>query len=179
MFSTQQQQFTQDTYQDLKRQKLEEFRDYHQNLLTNLGVSRLDFNFKIPFYDRKGRNVIGIFPSEFRKPNGFYFELATRDYNPLSPNRTVYKIPSNFAYEDEYELNDRGSYLVPLEELRAVNSTGPVSAFNEKPPVSYKAPSPMEDAPMSEMTIRDYIAIHTGKPISAKVWINEIIKSNK
>lgn len=177
MFSTQQQQVAQDDFQDYKRKKLEEFRDFHQNLLAKLGVNRLDFNFKTPFYDRKGRNVIGIFPSEFRKPNGFYFELVTRDYNPLDPNRTVYKIPSNFAYEEEYELNERGSYLVPLEELRSINSSNPVSF--EKPSVSYKAPAPMEDAPMSEMTMRDYIAIHTGRPISAKVWVNEIIKSNK
>jgi hypothetical protein len=40
----------------------------------------------------------------------------------------------------------------------------------------YKAPAPMEDAPYSEMTLRDYYAIHTGKPVSAKTWLNELIK---
>jgi hypothetical protein len=35
----------------------------------------------------------------------------------------------------------------------------------------------MADAPYSEMTIRDYYAIHTGKPVSAKTWLNELIKS--
>jgi hypothetical protein len=34
----------------------------------------------------------------------------------------------------------------------------------------------VEDAPYSEMTIRDYIAIHTGKPVSSKGWLNELIK---
>lgn len=179
MFSTNQQQVTQNSQVDFKRQRLEEFRDYHQNLLNSFGVSRMDFNFKTPFYDRKGRYVVGIFPSEFRKPNGFYFELITRDFNPLSPNRTVYKIVNKIGFEEEYEMNDRGSYLVPLEEIRAVNAPTSSGNYTEKPSVSYKAPGPMEDAPMSEMTIRDYIAIHTGKPISAKVWINDIIKSNK
>jgi len=27
------------------------------------------------------------------------------------------------------------------------------------------------------MTIRDYYAIHTGKPVSSKNWLNELIKS--
>jgi hypothetical protein len=27
------------------------------------------------------------------------------------------------------------------------------------------------------MTIRDYIAIHTGRPISNKAWLNEIVKT--
>jgi len=34
----------------------------------------------------------------------------------------------------------------------------------------------VDDAPYSDMTIRDYIAIHTGKPVSNKGWLNELIK---
>jgi hypothetical protein len=37
----------------------------------------------------------------------------------------------------------------------------------------------MEDAPYSEMTIRDYFAIQTGKPVSAKGWLNDLIKNSK
>ena len=37
----------------------------------------------------------------------------------------------------------------------------------------------MEDAPYTEMTIRDYYAIQTGKPVSSKTWLNDLIKSNK
>ena len=40
-----------------------------------------------------------------------------------------------------------------------------------------KAPAPMEDAPYSDMTIRDYYAIHTGRPVSVKPWLNELIKN--
>jgi hypothetical protein len=49
----------------------------------------------------------------------------------------------------------------------------------QEPAVAYMAPSPMEDAPYGEMTIRDFYAIHTGKPVSTKNWLNELIKSNK
>jgi hypothetical protein len=140
------------------------------------------------FYDKQGRNVVGIFASEFKKEKGFYFELITRDLEPLDADRTVYKIPSSSSFEEEYELNEKGSYLVPLEELRVVNATSVAISGSSavadkpsfKPPVAaYKAPAPMEDAPYSEMTIRDYYAIQTGKPVSSKTWLNDLIKNNK
>lgn len=180
--------------EDQKKYKtaiLEEIRDDHQSLIDNLGVSRNDFQMKMAFYDKQARNVVGIFSSEFKKEKGFYFELITREFEPADEYRTVYKIPFNPAFEEEYELNEKGSYLVPLEELRIVNPASvaisgasailetPKPAASPKPAVTYKAPAPMEDAPFSEMTIRDYYAIHAGKPISSRPWLNELIKSQK
>jgi hypothetical protein len=174
-----------------KAEILEDMRDYHSNLLENLEASRNDFQMKMAFYDKQARNVVGIFPNEFRKEGGFYFELITREFKPADPNRTVYRIPYNPSFEEEYEMNEKGSYLVPLEELRiadphAVAISGRSAILEtqkkqtaSKSVVSYKAPEPMEDAPYSEMTIRDFYAIHTGKPVSTKIWLNELIKSTK
>jgi hypothetical protein len=175
-----------------KAQILEEMRDHHSNLLEDLGVSRLDFQMKMAFYDKQARNVVGIFASEFKKDKGFYFELITKEFEPIDENRTVYRIPYNPSFEEEYEMNEKGSYLVPLEELRMVNPSsiaisGPSAlldqpkskSINPKPTVAYRAPAPIEDAPYSEMSIRDYYAIHTGKPVSTKTWLNELIKSQK
>lgn len=184
---------SQDEQKKYKAEILEEFREHHHKLIENLGISRLDFNMKMPFYDKQARNVVGIFSSEFKKEKGFYFELITNEFEPLDSSRTVYKIPYNPNFEEEYELNERGSYLVPLEELRIVNASSiaisGTSAILEdtpsktvtapKPSVSYKAPGPMEDALYQEMTIRDFYAIHTGKPVSSKSWLNELIKSQK
>lgn len=186
------------TGEDQKRYKaeiLEEMREYHSSLLEDLGVSRLDFQMKMAFYDKQARNVVGIFASEFKKEKGFYFELITRDFDPVDEERTVYRIPYNPSFEDEYEMNEKGSYLVPLEELRVVNPSsiaisGPSALLDQrksKPATTaavkqttvYKAPGPIEDAPYSEMTIRDYYAIQTNKPVSTKVWLNELIKSQK
>lgn len=180
---------------DQKRYKgeiLEDMRDYHSKLLEDLGVSRLDFQMKMAFYDKQARNVVGIFASEFKKDKGFYFELITREFEPVDEERTVYRIPYNPSFEEEYEMNEKGSYLVPLEELRVVNPSsiaisGPSALLDQpksktaapKPNVTYKAPAPIEDAPYSEMTIRDYYAIHTGKAVSTKAWLNELIKSQK
>jgi hypothetical protein len=172
-----------------KTEILEDMRDYHSTLISNLGINRNDFNMKMAFFDKSGRHVVGIFASEFKKENGFYFEIITRDFQPDNANRTVYKIPNNPSFEEEYEMNEKGSYLVPLEELRVVNAvsvaiSGP-SAILEKSNVTaknvtaYKAPAPMEDAPYSDMTIRDFMAIHTGKAISTKNWLNDLIKSIK
>ena len=180
---------------ELKRLKLETIRDFHQDLIDDLEIPRTDFNMKMPFYDKHGRMVVGIFSSEFRKEKGFFFELITRDLTPADVDRKVYRVPLSSSYEEEYELNEKGSYLVPLEELRVVNPTsvaikktanfGPnqeqplPSSLPKSPMQAYKAPATMEDAPYSEMTIRDYYAIQTGKPVSSKTWLNELIKSTK
>lgn len=182
---------------ELKKIKLEMVRDYHQDLIDDLNIPRTDFNMKMPFYDKHGRMVVGIFSSEFKKEKGFFFELITRDLDPADADRKVYRVPYNSSFEDEYELNEKGSYLVPLEELRVVNPTSVAikktasfeleeeksntNAFslNKTPMQAYKAPAAMEDAPYSEMTIRDYYAIQTGKPVSSKTWLNELIKSTK
>jgi hypothetical protein len=174
-----------------KKDKLEAIRSFHQELISDLGIDRSDFNMKMPFYDQKARMVVGIFASEFKKDKGFFFELVTRQLDPADEERKVYRVAPSTSYEEEYELNEKGSYLVPVEELRVVNpdsvaisKSSAVTASDKvlRPSLSemaYKAPAPMEDAPYSEITIRDYYAIYSGKPVSAKNWLNELIKNNK
>jgi len=174
-----------------KKDKLEAIRNHHLELIKDLGISKTDFNMKMPFYDQQGRMVVGIFASEFKKDKGFFFELINRSLDPADEERKVYRVAPSNSFEDEYELNEKGSYLVPLEELRVVNEqavaiskASAVTSSDEvlKPKLAemaYKAPAPMEDALYSEMTIRDYFAITTGKPVSAKGWLNDLIKNNK
>jgi hypothetical protein len=193
MFQTNLQQVKVDaTNAQWKKDKLEAIRSFHQELINDLGIERSDFNMKMPFYDQKARMVVGIFASEFKKDKGFFFELVTRQLDPADEERKVYRVAPSGSYEEEYELNEKGSYLVPVEELRVVNpdsvaisKSSAVTASDNflkgtQPLVErYKAPAPMEDAAYSEMTIRDYYAIHSGKPVSAKNWLNDLIKNNK
>jgi len=183
-----------------KAKKTKEMRDYNADIIKDLGLSIYDFNMKTQFRDEQGRLVVGIFSSEFKKSNGFFFELIDSDLNPVDPERKIYRVPYNLNFEEEYELNAKGSFLVPLEELKIVNrqsvAISKMGAFATAPvnePVStsvfkvtekaqatvnvQRAPAPMEDAPYSEMTIRDYFAIQTGKPVSAKNWLNDLIKN--
>ena len=180
-----------------KAQKTKEMRDFNADLIADLGITMYDFNMKTQFYDEQRRLVVGIFPSEFKKTKGFFFELIDSDLNPTDPDRKVYRVPPSNSFEEEYELNARGSYLVPVEELKVVHRSSvaisKMSAFTGTETGVFKitqkaqeinpilsipnAPSPMEDAPYSEMTIRDYYAIHTNKPVSAKNWLNDLIKN--
>lgn len=188
-----------DNPKEWKKMKLDAIRSYHTPLIKDLGISPLDFNMKMPFYDRHGRNVVGIFSSEFQKDKGFFFEMVTRDLDPLETDRKVYRIARNDNFEEEFEMNEKGSFLVPVDELRMVNaqsvaiskgsavtsndklfSSKPVSQEQTKPaqPVFTSNPQTLQpklDAPYSEMTIRDYMAIHTGKPVSLKSWINDLV----
>ena len=172
-----------------KAQKLKAIRDYNADFIKELGIPIADFNMKTPFYDSNGRQVVGIFPSEFRRSKGFFFELVNFELNPSDPERKIYRITPSDSYEEEYEMSSKNSYCIPVEELRAVHRssvaiskmsafTGVDESFRPKEKSSFKAPTPivLEDAPYSELTIRDYYAIHTGKPVSAKPWLNELIK---
>jgi hypothetical protein len=190
-----------DNPKEWKKMKLDGIRSYHTHLIKDLGISPLDFNMKMPFYDRHGRYVVGIFSSEFQKDKGFFFEMVTRDLDPLESDRKVYRIARNDNYEEEFEMNEKGSFLVPVDELRLVNaqsvaiSKGSAVTSNDKlfsskavlqeqskpttQPVFTSTPQPSlqpkTDAPYSEMTIRDYIAIQTGKPVSLKTWVNDLV----
>jgi hypothetical protein len=184
-----------------KKQKLDQIRAYHMPLIGDLGISPLDFNMKMAFYDRHGRYVVGVFASEFKKDKGFFFELVTRDLDPMENDRKVYRIARNDNFEEEYEMNEKGtSYLVPVDELRLVNAqsvaiskdsavlsndrffsknTAPVEPkpqqlFTSKP----QAPVAEPDVPYSEMTLRDYIAIQTRQPVSSKDWVNRLVTQN-
>jgi hypothetical protein len=173
-----------------KKAKLDSIRSFHSDLIKDLGISPLDFNMKKAFYDTRGVEVVGIFGSEFRKEKGFFFELISSDLDPIDPERKVYRVPPNTCYEEEYELNPKNSYNVPLEELRVVNSYAAaiskekiIETMDENPKEkvlkSTQNSVPLQDSPYSEMTIRDYYAIHTGKPVSLKSWLNDLIKTSK
>jgi hypothetical protein len=172
-----------------KKAKLDAIRAHHKDFINDLGISPLDFNMKKFFYNSNGIEVVGIFGSEFRKEKGFFFELISSDLDPIDPERKVYRVPPNTCYEEEYELNQKNSYNVPLEELRIVNpysaaisKAGSIvnSSKNEEKKIVriQKDLVTLEDAPYSDMTIRDYYAIHSGKAVSLKGWLNDLIKSS-
>ena len=181
-----------------RQKKLKEMHDYNEDLIKDLGISKSDFNMKKAF-TRLGVIVVGIFENEFKKPKGLYFELINSDIEPDDPARTVYRLSPTEFYADEYEMDEYGKFLVPVEQLRIVNrhsatiskasaSTSSDRVLKDEPTLrttipNFKPPLPytesqlkVDDAPFSEMTIRDYLAIHTGKPVSTKSWLNELIK---
>lgn len=187
-----------------KEKILNSMRDYHSDLLSDLNVDRKNFQMKKPFLMKDGSYKIPLFESELKKKEGFYIELIDGNFQPYDPERTVYRIPYNEFCADEYgEVAPGGYYLVPLEELRIINklsaaiSKSNLSKVYEEPhkmeastpkknvvafptpKITQPKPEPViPDAPYSEMTIRDYYAIHTGKLVSLKPWLNELIQEH-
>jgi len=181
--------------------KLNEMRDDNKGIIHDLNISEKDFNIKMIFYNNSQKtDCVRIFKSEFEKLKGFFFELIDRNFMPLDPDRTVYRIPPSSSYEEEYEKVDgqEDMYYVPLDELRivdpssvAISKSSAVTSSDtilkekirektlENVVVSKKVSVSLEDIPYSDMTIRDYMAIHTGKPVSLKLWLNDLIKSSK
>jgi hypothetical protein len=206
-----------------RNKKQAEARIHHRDLIEDLGIPFDDFTVKTEFTDPNGRTVVGIYPSEFKKQKGIFFELIKRGSETFPDERTVYRVPASKYYEEEYQMNPNGSYYVPLDDLRIVNpysaaltkadsidNVEDVYAENKKeksdkklvfcskevvdedkkvkevekenfiipppPPLPVYVPI-IDDAPYSEMTIRDFYAIHTNKPVSNKQWLNDLINN--
>lgn len=171
---------------------LQEARKYHKNLINDLKISENDFTIKKVFR-HEGKIVVPIMGYEFQKPKGLFFEVVKNDYSGfVDESRTVYRLPNSEKEEAIPDPVYEDRYLVPLEVLRTVDphsvaiskdaavlSGDPIlKAIKNDQPSTIKLFSTRttEDAPYSDMTIRDYYAIHTGKPVSNKEWLNDLIK---
>jgi hypothetical protein len=65
---------------------------------------------------------------------------------------------------------------VAIGKLGAITN---LEKFKEENSPAIKKAVSLEDLPYSEMSIRDYITIHTGRTVSLKPWLNELVKTFK
>lgn len=185
---------TKEQKNQLRPVRLKESRLYHKELIERLHIDPKDFGIK-SVYDEDGMEGIPLFGNEFLTEKGYYFEMITKNME-FMPDRQVYKVSRNEEFEKEYMKVSKEipgvspRYLVPVAELRpvdlqsviiskesAVLSSDEILNKNKKKTFSDSDFNvSLEDAPYSEMTIRDYIAIHTGRPVSLKKWLNELVK---
>ncbi|GAF83405.1 unnamed protein product [marine sediment metagenome] len=141
-------------------------------------------------YKKDGEHVIGLFPGDLRGGTDVYIEFCSRDYEPEFVHvkeRTLWKWHFNPDYATEYKQSephqgtgDKQIYI-PTSEL--INMTNWYKLKEEEAAAPKAKPSTEmifdtdDDAPYAEMTIRDYMAIHTGKLVSNKQWLNNLIKT--
>jgi hypothetical protein len=131
-----------------------------------------------------------------------YIEFCDRDYIPQDPERTLWKWIFNPEFMTEYPKSDPHPtsgdqmYLIPISELVNISRlhyperplpqptvaqldiSPKVESKEEEVPTqpSLEPVSESEsDEPASNLTIRDYAAIHWMKPVSVKPWLNELI----
>ena len=153
-----------------KKEKIALLKKKHEPLFEKLGV--VDPIFIPKMFANNG--MVYFFPSELSHGRDIYTERVSRDYESEDPERTLYKwtYKANYAnlYNSEYKSNIKDPmYLIPSSEF--------VPILEEDEADEFAIPNPDEDAPISELTIRDLTAILTGKPVSHKQWLNKILKS--
>lgn len=159
-----------------RKERLQELIKYHQPTFDHFKIKNPLFVGTMA-YKPVGKNELHIsfFPSQLKKEQDIYTEFVTRDYEPETKERILYKWNYNKFYDEEYESVDiEGSadkrYLIPISELQPL-STSQVIEFSEFDEIM----DPDEDAPLDQMTVRDLAAILLKSPVSRKKWLNQII----
>ena len=168
-----------------KRTKIANLKSNHEALFKAEGVADPKWLPKMA-YSEDGEKVISFFPSEIRGGKDIYTEFVSRDYTPEDPDRILYKWDFNPDYGTEYKKSAPHPatgdcrYLIPVEELINVAKLH-VKKQERKPDntaqasMEFDALPDADDLPLSEMTMRDRIAIEWKKPVSRKPWLNKLI----
>jgi hypothetical protein len=170
-----------------RKEKTEELVKYHQKVFNAIGVPNPLFIPKCA-YRPYGKDdlYMGFFKSELSREQDIYTEFTSIALEPEDPTRTLYMWKYNPFYDEEYETtepNGQGHvrYLIPVSELTKIK-TEPKKTEIKKTEADGLFPDFDDimdadlDAPLSSLTVRDLAAILTGKPVSNKKWLNEILK---
>lgn len=171
-----------------------ELRQKQQPIFDALGISDAKYIPKMAHHVSGLQGIhMGFFESELNHNEDVYTEMVSINMESEDPTRTLYKWRNNPHFKEELvpsdtEITKSTRYYVPMDELEKIEmpATPKRRVGRPKKTISTKSPettTPIrtvvidstEDLPMEAMTIRDYIAIHTGRPCSAKPWINEIV----
>ena len=160
--------------------KVQELRKYHQATLDAYGRPDADFIPKMAYIPKgKEELCIGFFPSEMKRGADFFTEFVDKNLQPEDPERKLYLWKYNQFWETEYEQVDNGTYvwvMVPVSELYVVDIKDKVTT-NEFELTAKALISMDNDAPISELTIKDLAAILLNKPCSDKPFLNKLILS--
>jgi len=160
-------------------EKIAALREKHQPAFNAYGLPNALFYPKMA-YKPKGKDelYVSFWVSELRKGDDIYTEFVDREYNSEDPDRNLWLWRYNPHWETEYEQTEPNTighvrYLVPVSELIKVRVQDIADTIIDPLDISKLDAS---DPLISEMTMRDFVAIMTGKPVSNKAWLNEIIK---
>lgn len=179
-----------------RKEKVVELKEKHRNLIDLIeeDYDKIKFIPKSAYNPAPGKEkIISFFPSELNSGEDIYTEFVSKELVPEDPERRLWKWPFNPYWETEYEKSEPHPatgdrrYLVPVEELIDVTELireKVVTKYNlqqtetiTKSELDFDSlPDPDNDAPMSEMTMRDECAIRWQLPVSRKKWLNELIR---
>jgi len=170
-----------------RRKATEEVLNYHKEKLNKLNITDPLFIPKCAYRPYGTDELhISFFPSEIEKEQDIYTEFCSKECEPETKERILYKWRHNPHYKEEYEHtepNDRGHvrYLIPVSELidqdRIIEQDKKEEDITETfPNFASEFIDPDSDNPVNQMTIRDFASIIWKKPVSNKKWLNNLIK---
>ena len=162
-----------------------QLREFHQKTLNELGIAEAIFMPKMAYTPiGKSEKYVAFFLSEINtKGQDVYVEFCSNLNVPEYDDRGLYKWRFNPHFEEEYEKTEPSlttghcRYLVPVSELTKVKDYSKQEVIQKPTIVDFEIDTAL-DAPMAQMTMRDYAAIHMRKPISTKSWLNEAISKS-
>jgi len=164
--------------------RITELRKKHQPYFDSMGIPDAYFYPKMAYRPRgKDELYITFFTSELEFESDIYTEFVSKTYVSEDPERNLWKYKYNPHWREEYELAPPGEgavtsnrYFIPVSELVKIS----IPATDEISPGtsadSFDSFLRRPDAPLSEMTMRDLAAIIWKAPVSAKEWLNTLIK---
>lgn len=164
-----------------RREKLKKLKEYHQPTFDANGIVNPTFIPKMAYKPFGKTEVhIGFFMNEISKGDDVYVEFTSKELVPEDPERRLYKWRFNPNFQEEYEQTEPNPqsghtrYLVPINELIVIPRPTQQQSIQQVLNLD-EIPNPDDDLPYNQMTIRDYAAIHLGKPVSRKKWLNDLI----
>lgn len=162
-----------------RKKRIAELRDHHQPVLDALNISNALFFPKMA-YRPKGKDelIVSFFPSELKRGCDIYTEFVNREYEFEDQERPLWKWRYNPHWEDEYERTDdiQERHLIPVKELIKVTVPKKSELIKQKDIFEEGFDIGDDDAPFSELTIRDLAALLLREPVSKKEWLNNLIK---
>lgn len=184
----------------LRKIRNKEIKAFHQSTLDTLNVSNAIVMSKMAYVPTSlglSEKHIAFFESEIKTVEDIYIEFGNIDMVAEKVDgyelKSLLKYRANLNYKEEYVTSDSDGkstrYYVPISELVIVtkpelkNLSTKIenTTVERESKISELLCKPFDittDPLVKELTIRDYAAIHMKKPISNKLWLNELILNN-
>ena len=90
-----------------KKEKVENLRRYHQNLLESIGVSDALYIPRMAYKPSSHHEiVISFFASELKQGKDIFTEFVSKEFEPEDPDRTLWKWRYNPFWKEEYERSN-------------------------------------------------------------------------
>jgi len=157
-----------------RKELVSALRKHHENTFQELNIPNAVYIPKMA-HNVTGETGIhmGFFETEINHGEDVYTEKVSRFMESEDPSRTLYKFTYNPHFKEEYSTSEPAvtgnvRYYVPVDELEIIDTS---NMENEE----FNLMNPDEDLPLDQLTIRDLAALLLNKPVSKKIWLNQII----